>query len=133
MRMLCTCVLLLGVMACARPPSTTTPPPPPPPEVTVQPNFLVVYRRGPAWIAGKPVKEQPLKDHGRYLIGLYKKGILTFAGPFLDDTGGAAALLVETEEAARAIVAADPAVISGVMIPELHAWKLVNWEAFIKP
>ncbi len=98
----------------------------------MQPNFLVVYRRGPAWIAGKPVKEQPLKEHFRFLLDLYKKGILRFAGPFLDDTGGAAGLLVETEEAAKAIVAADPAVISGVMIPELHAWKPVSWEAFLK-
>jgi uncharacterized protein YciI len=128
--MFCACVLLLGVTACARPaaPSTTTPPP----EVKMPPNFLVVYRRGPAWIVGKSVREQPLKDHGRYLIDLYKRGILKFAGPFLDDTGGAAALLVETEDAAKAIVAADPGVTSGVMIPELHAWKLVGWEAFIK-
>jgi uncharacterized protein YciI len=97
-----------------------------------QPNFLVVYRRGPAWIEGKPVKDQPLQEHGRFLIDLYQKGFLRLAGPFLDDTGGAAALRVETEEQAKAIVATDPAVISGVLIPELHAWRLVSWEAFIK-
>lgn len=129
MRVLCACVLFLGAAACAGPPA---PPATPAPEIKSQPNFLIVYRRGPSWIAGKSVKEQPLKEHGRFLIDLYKKGILKFAGPFSDDTGGAAALLVETEEAARAIVAADPAVVSGVMIPELHAWKLVGWDAFIK-
>jgi uncharacterized protein YciI len=122
-------VMFLGTVACA-PPATS--PARPAPEARTQPNFLVVYRRGPAWIPGKPVTDQPLKDHFRFLLALYKQGVLQLAGPFTDDTGGAAALRVETEDAARAIVAADPAVTSGVMIPELHAWKLVSWEAFIK-
>jgi uncharacterized protein YciI len=97
-----------------------------------QPNFLIVYRRGPAWIEGKPVTQQPLKEHFKFLVGLYEQGILRFAGPFGDDTGGAAALSADSEEAVRAIVAADPAVTSGVMIVEVHAWKLVHWETFIK-
>jgi uncharacterized protein YciI len=97
-----------------------------------QPNWLVVYRPGPAWLAGKPVGQQPLKEHGRFLIGLYKKGILRFAGPFTDDAGGAAALLVPSEEEAKALIASDPAVVAGVMIPTLHPWRLVDWAVYVK-
>src|SRR5688572_30368617 len=37
-------------------------------------TYLVVYRPGPSWLPGKPVTEQPLKEHGRYMIELYTKG-----------------------------------------------------------
>jgi uncharacterized protein YciI len=97
-----------------------------------QPNWLVVYRPGPAWLLGKPVGQQPLKEHFRFLVGLYKKGILRFAGPFTDDSGGAAALLVPSEEEAKALVASDPAVAAGVMLPELHPWRPVDWEPFLE-
>jgi hypothetical protein len=50
-------------------------------------TYLVVYRPGPSWVAGKPLAEQPLKEHGRYMLELYGKGTLKFAGPFLDDSG----------------------------------------------
>jgi uncharacterized protein YciI len=59
-------------------------------------------------------------------------GILRFAGPFTDDTGGAAALLVPSEDEAKAVLAADPAVTAGVMIPELHPWRLLDWASFVK-
>src|SRR5207302_11142819 len=28
-------------------------------------TFLVIYRPGPAWLVGKSVSEQPLKEHGK--------------------------------------------------------------------
>lgn len=46
-------------------------------------TYLVVYRPGPGWITGKPITEQPLKGHGRYMLSLYTKGALKSAGPFL--------------------------------------------------
>lgn len=79
-------------------------------------TFLVIYKPGPAWMVGKSVAEQPLKEHGRYLISLYATGSLKFAGPFLDDTGGAAAFEAADEAEAKAIVEKDPAVVSGVFL-----------------
>jgi hypothetical protein len=38
-------------------------------------TFLVIYRPGPAWLVGKSVSEQPLKEHGKYMLSLYVKGI----------------------------------------------------------
>lgn len=95
-------------------------------------TYLVIYRPGPAWIPGKPLKEQPLKEHGKYMLSLYKSGILKFAGGFRDNAGGAAAFEAENEDEAKAIVAADPAVISKVFLYELHPWGLVDWEQYLK-
>jgi uncharacterized protein len=95
-------------------------------------TFLVVYRPGPSWVAGKPLAEQPLKEHGRYMIELYGKGALKFAGPFLDDSGGAMVFEAASEADAKAIVAADPAVVGGIMIGDLRPWRIVDWEPFLQ-
>jgi uncharacterized protein YciI len=94
--------------------------------------FIVIYKPGSAWITGKPVSEQPLKDHGKYLLSLYKLGVLRFAGPFEDDTGGAVVFETSGEDEAKNIVKRDPAVINGVFLYELHPWRLVPWEQYIK-
>jgi uncharacterized protein YciI len=91
-------------------------------------TYLVVYKPGPNFLPGKPLKEQPLTEHGRYLLGLHVKGSLKFAGPFLDDAGGAAVFEAADDDEARAVVAADPPVVSGVFVAELHPWGLVDWE-----
>ena len=95
-------------------------------------TYLVVYRPGPSWVAGKPLAEQPLKEHGRYMIELYGKGTLKFAGPFLDDSGGAMVFEAASEADAKAIVAADPAVVNGIMIGDLRPWRIVDWEPYLK-
>ena len=95
-------------------------------------TYLVVYRPGPAWVAGKPVAEQPLKEHGKYMLSLYAKGTLKLAGPFLDDAGGAVVFEAESEAEAKSLVSADPAVVTRVFVAELHPWKMVDWEQYIK-
>ncbi len=97
------------------------------PAAPVKNTYLVVYRPGPGWLAGKPLTEQPLKDHGRYILSLYVGGSLKFAGPFSDNAGGAAAFEAADDEQAKAVVAADPAVVSGVFVAEVHPWSLVDW------
>lgn len=95
-------------------------------------TFLVIYRPGPGWLPGKPAAEQPLKEHGRYMLSLYEKGFLKFAGPFGDDKGGAVVLEVAGAAEAQALVAEDPAVKSGVFLHEIHPWQLVSWEKFVQ-
>jgi uncharacterized protein YciI len=95
-------------------------------------TFLVVYRPGPSWVAGKPLAEQPLKEHGRYMIELYGKGVLKMAGPFLDDSGGAMVFEAASETDAKALVAADPAVAGGIMVADLRPWRIVDWEPYLK-
>lgn len=95
-------------------------------------TYLVVYRPGPAWLPGKPIAEQPLKDHGRYILSLYVKGSLKSGGPFSDNAGGAATFEAADDDEAKAVVAADPAVISGVFVAEVHPWGLVDWQRHVK-
>jgi len=113
--------LLAGSLAPAAPSAA-------PAEARARTAYLVVYRPGPAWLAGQPLGKQPLGEHGRYVLGLYTKGTLKFAGPFMDDTGGALVFEAETEDEAAAVVAADPAVVSRVFVAERHPWRLVDWE-----
>ena len=89
--------------------------------------YLAIYRPGPNWLPGKPTSAQPLREHGRYMLRLYREGRLRLAGSFGADPGGAAAFEAEDDAAAQAIVAADPAVTAGVMIGELRRWQVVDW------
>ncbi len=95
-------------------------------------TYLVIYRPGPAWLVGKSVLEQPLKEHGKYMLGLYIKGSMKLGGPLTDDAGGAVLLTVADEPEAKTIVAADPAVKSGIFVYEMHPWKLQPWDEFAK-
>jgi uncharacterized protein YciI len=87
-----------------------------------QPLFLILYRAGPAWKPGVPATGQPLAPHGAYMSRLAKEGTLIAGGPFVDMDGGMAVLRAPDAAAARAILAADPAVTGGVMVGELRAW-----------
>ena len=49
-------------------------------EIEMKQAFVLLYRPGPAWIEGKPVSEQPLREHLDYLSGLYQTGTLLMAG-----------------------------------------------------
>ena len=97
----------------------------------IQSTFLVIYRPGPHWPEGMPVSRLPLRDHGRYLLNLYKQGLMKSAGPFTDDSGGAMVLEVADPAQAERIVESDPAVADGFFIYELRPWKPVLWEQYL--
>jgi len=103
-----------------------------PPATAGKTTYLVLYRPGPAWLTGKSVMEQPLREHGKYMLSLYTKGSMKLAGPLTDDAGGAVLLEVSDEAEAKAIVTNDPAVKAGVFVFEMHPWKLQPWEEFAK-
>jgi uncharacterized protein YciI len=95
-------------------------------------TYLVIYRPGPAWLKGKSIFEQPLKEHGKYMLSLYIRGSMRLAGPLTDNAGGAVLLVVNEESEAKAIVAQDPAIKSGIFVSEMHPWKLQPWDEFAK-
>jgi uncharacterized protein len=92
-----------------------------------KPGYLITYTPGPAFLAGKPLSEQPLKEHGRYMLDLHRRGVLRMAGGFGDDSGGAAFVDAASLEAAREIAEADPAVQSKVFVYRVQQWNLVPW------
>ena len=94
-----------------------------------QPSYLCVYRPGPRWLPGKPLSEQPLREHGGYMLDLYKRGVMRLAGRFADGSGGAMLFGATDDASAQAIVAADPAVVAETFSYELRQWAFVDWAA----
>jgi uncharacterized protein YciI len=97
-----------------------------------QPSYLCVYRPGPRWLPGKPLSEQPLREHGRYMLDLYKRGVMRMAGRFADGSGGAMLFGADDDASAQAIVAADPAVVAETFTYELRQWAFVDWASLAK-
>jgi uncharacterized protein len=95
-------------------------------------TFLVIFKPGAGWVAGKSLAEQPLQEHGKYMLGLYQAGAMRYAGPFADGSGGAVLLEVTGEAEAIAIANQDPAVLEGVFVYDLYVWNLVAWESYLK-
>lgn len=95
--------------------------------------FLVVFEPGPAWVEGMPVTEQPLQAHGSYILRNYAEGRVLQAGPFGDGSGGALIYRAPSREAVEALLADDPAVVDGVMIPTVYPWTLREWDYYLSP
>jgi uncharacterized protein YciI len=101
-------------------------------EPAMKSTFLVLYRPGPAWAPGKHIREQPPKEHGKYLLGLYERGTMKFAGPFDDDTGAAIVLEAADAAEAQALIDGDPAIKARIFTREIHPWAPVAWEKYVK-
>lgn len=87
-----------------------------------QPLFVIVYRAGPAWRPGAPMAEQPgMREHFFYIRDAHAAGVILTAGPWGDD-GGVIVLRAESLEAARAVMAADPAVAGGLFEGEVRGF-----------
>jgi uncharacterized protein YciI len=84
--------------------------------------FAFVYRPGPAWIRDRPLAEQKLGPHARYMGELFARGRLLLGGPFLDTGGGFALVAADTEDEAREIFERDPAIVDGVFAGDVRSW-----------
>jgi len=89
--------------------------------------FVLSYTRGPNWVEGQPVSNQPLRGHLAYLRDLYERSHLVMAGPFHDTPGGLAILQVASPESALALASADPGVVGGILNVAVTAWQPVVW------
>jgi uncharacterized protein YciI len=81
-------------------------------------QYVVLLKRGPKWLSGKPAAEQALGNHGRYLQEQMTKGALQLAGPFLDESGGLVLYIARDEAEVRAIAEHDPGVVGGILAVE---------------
>lgn len=63
-------------------------------------------------------------EHFAYLKELLSKGQLLMAGPCEDAAFGIVVFEAESAEAAETIMRSDPAVAKGVMIGELHPFRV---------
>ncbi len=88
-------------------------------------RYVIIHRPGPQWVAGKSMFEQPgLEHHLAHYRHLHDAGKLLAGGPFLD--GYAAGMMIPepglSEHVIVEIAQADPAVLAGLLIAEVHPW-----------
>lgn len=63
--------------------------------------------------------------HAEHLAGLHASGVLTLAGPTFGPVNtGVAVIEADDEDAARALMNADPAITSGLMTGELRPMRV---------
>ncbi|HSI50521.1 MAG TPA: YciI family protein [Ideonella sp.] len=84
---------------------------------------LVVLKTGPTRVPAGPERDEMFKGHFANMKRLSDAGKLAIAGPFDGNDGwrGMYIFAVPTVEEARTLVATDPVVIQGEMVPEFHA------------
>lgn len=103
---------------CSTPPATA----PSPPVAAQQQLYLFQYAPGPAWHAGVPMRQQGLGPHAAYMQQLLDEGRLFAGGGYSSDDGGMAIVMAANVDDARTMLAADPAITSGVFVAELREW-----------
>jgi uncharacterized protein YciI len=85
--------------------------------------FLFLYRPGPAWVTGRPMSEQNMRPHGLYMNQLFREGRLFAGGGYVGEDGGMAVVRAADADEARAMLAADPAIASGLFVADLRQWR----------
>jgi uncharacterized protein YciI len=85
--------------------------------------FIFIYRQGPSWKTGTPMREQPaMGAHAAYMKRLFDEGHIFAAGPTTDVPGGLVIVSAQNLDEAKAWMAADPSVTSGMFTGEIHGW-----------
>lgn len=115
--------VFLALVLAAVAPSVAAQPAPPARAAQPPPLYICIYRPGPAWVADKPLDQQDLRPHTAFIKRLLDEGRLFAGGRTVDVDGGLAIFRAASLEEARGVLAADPALISGVLVAELHAWQ----------
>jgi uncharacterized protein YciI len=82
--------------------------------MSAAPYSIVLYGHGPAWIEGRPTREQPLwDDHAAFIDQVQADDQIVLAGPFAD-WSGALQVMRGDPDSVRALCANDPWVVAGV-------------------
>jgi uncharacterized protein YciI len=88
-------------------------------------HLVIFHRPGPAWQSGLPFFQQPgVIEHVAHFRTLLDTNRLLMGGPFVDALAGGmmiAASGVDATELSE-FAAADPAVVSGVLVYEVRPW-----------
>ncbi|HSE32491.1 MAG TPA: YciI family protein [Pyrinomonadaceae bacterium] len=85
---------------------------------------MALLKRGPKWPADSATTPPVLQEHVAYVHSLLESGKAVIAGPIASDSDlvGVYIFRAKTAEEANSWVMADPAVASGLFVPEMHPW-----------
>lgn len=83
---------------------------------------LVILKTGPTRVPDGPARDEMFKGHFANINRRAEEGKLVMAGPLdgVDGWRGMFVFATESIEEAKALVATDPVVIKGEMVPEFH-------------
>jgi uncharacterized protein YciI len=89
-------------------------------------TFMILWGPGPAWVAGKTVREQPYwDDHAVFMDRLFENGMVLLGGPFADATGSMVIVEAENEQEVADLIAQDPFVVHDIFVlKSLKQWLL---------
>jgi uncharacterized protein YciI len=87
-------------------------------------HFAIQFEPGPAWIAGKPSREQPYwLDHAAFMNERFAEGVVIMGGPYADYTGVLVIVTAENESHLRTLFAGDPWAVNEVTrIGQVKEW-----------
>lgn len=85
-------------------------------------EYAIVYQPGPAWQTGKSASQQPLQPHQVFIQWLQARHKFVQGGLFRRDGTSIVVIEVMGQAEAQALVAQDPAVVSGVLTYRLSVW-----------
>ena len=85
-------------------------------------HFALLYSRGPNWLPGKPLPDQPLRGHLNYMLTLNAEGIVKMGGPFEGESSGLGVIEAADLEEVHDLVGWDPAIRSGLLTVEIFEW-----------
>lgn len=101
------------------------------PPATIPTVYVIQYKTGPAWLVGKPLRDQPMGPHGVYMRKLFAEGRMLAAGPTVNTEGdaplvdgGVILLRAASLDEAKAVMAADPAITAGLFVGEVRTWRV---------
>jgi len=93
------------------------------------PYFVVVSHQGPAWVAGRPMREQEgWAEHATFMNRLLDDGFVVLGGPIAGANVHRARLIVRcgSESEVRSRLAPDPWLRAGVLRTEsIEAWDVL--------
>lgn len=86
---------------------------------------MAILKRGPKWTAADtPEKKRILEQHRNYVLASLDSGNAVIAGPFTDggEVAGVFVFRASSAVEAKDWAEADPSVVSGLFIVEMHPW-----------
>lgn len=86
---------------------------------------MAILRRGPKWTAAENEETKRLhQQHVEYVTSILDSGQAIIAGPFTDggEIDGVFVFRAKSADEAKAWAEADPSVVSGFRIAEMHPW-----------
>ena len=93
-------------------------------------TFIILCAPGPAWVAGKTVREQPYwAQHADFMDLLFANGTVILGGPFADATGSLVIVEAENEHEVADLFARDPFVVHGIFALDLRKQWLLFLDA----